>query len=106
MKHCPRTLYGGTHNRTCAQELKDFKCPQHGLIREAQLEVQARSTPLARLGRIAEAHFKYVDQHGGTLGLCHECNYPHPCPTYVWATTDRDAVIACWDPADDDKETT
>ena len=104
MNRCPRALYGTTQNRTCAQELQDFKCPQHGLIREAQVEVQARSTPLARLGRIAEAHFKCVDPHGGTHGLCHECNWNWPCPTYVWATTDRDAVIACWDPSDDEEK--
>lgn len=50
--------------------------------------------------RIAEAHHKHVDAHGGTWGQCAECGYAYPCPTYVWATTDRDG-LACWDPADD-----
>ena len=54
-----------------------------------------------RLGRIAEAHHKNVDQHGGTDGMCNECNWHWPCPTYVWATEDRDS-LACWDPRDDD----
>lgn len=59
------------------------------------------STPLQRLGRIADAHRKDVDEHGGTFGLCVECGWAHPCPTYVWATTDRD-LNATWDPRDDE----
>lgn len=54
----------------------------------------------ARLGRIAEAHCKQIDEHGGTDGMCSECNWHWPCPTYVWATTDRDSLM-CWDPSDD-----
>jgi len=38
---------------------------------------------------------------GTTDGLCAECELPHPCPTFTWATTDRDP-LATWDPADDD----
>jgi len=54
----------------------------------------------ARVGRIAEAHCKDVDDHGGTYGVCDECGWPYPCPTYVWATTERDS-LSTWDPADD-----
>ncbi len=53
-----------------------------------------------RLARIAEAHSKQVDEHGGTWGGCSECGYAWPCPTYVWASTARDP-LATWDPADD-----
>lgn len=54
-----------------------------------------------RLARIAEFHHKWVDEHGGTLGECSECSLNWPCPTYVWATSERD-LTACWDPADDE----
>jgi hypothetical protein len=56
-----------------------------------------------RLARIAEMHRKNVDSAGGTYGDCTECSWNWPCPTYVWATTDRDA-LAPWDPNDDDEE--
>lgn len=55
----------------------------------------------ARLTRIAEAHSKHVGAGGVTDGLCNECGLPHPCPTWIWASTDRDP-LAPWDPADDD----
>ncbi|MFE7972977.1 hypothetical protein [Streptomyces shenzhenensis] len=58
--------------------------------------------PAHRLARIAEAHSKNVMDGGLTDGDCTECGHPHPCPTYVWATTDRD-VLATWDPADGDE---
>ena len=58
--------------------------------------------PAARLARIAEAHSKSVTDGGLTDGDCNECGHPHPCPTYTWATTDRDP-LATWDPADDDQ---
>lgn len=58
----------------------------------------------ARLARIAEAHSKNVTSWGLTDGDCTECGRPHPCPTYVWATTDREA-LATWDPADDEEAT-
>lgn len=56
-----------------------------------------------QLARIADAHFKYVDNNGGTLGSCNECGWNWPCATYVWATTDR-GLTATWDPADDEME--
>jgi len=59
-------------------------------------------SPEARLARIAEAHSKHVGDGGLTSGDCNECGYPHPCPTYTWATTDRDP-LATWDPADDEQ---
>lgn len=55
-----------------------------------------------RLDRIAEAHSKHVTTGGLTDGDCTECGHAHPCPTYVWATTDRDP-LATWDPADDEE---
>ncbi|MEV7034573.1 hypothetical protein AB0N99_30630 [Streptomyces sp. NPDC093272] len=58
----------------------------------------------ARLARIAEAHSKEVGVGGATSSLCNECGEnwgQNGCPTYVWATTDRDP-LATWDPADDE----
>lgn len=60
--------------------------------------------PAARLTRIAEAHSKDASGGGLTSGDCSECGQPwgdSGCPTYVWATTDRD-LLATWDPADDE----
>lgn len=57
----------------------------------------------ARLDRIGEAHCKDVDNHGGTTGDCNECGWSWPCPTHVWATTERDA-LAPWDPRHDEEE--
>ena len=54
-----------------------------------------------RLGRIADAHAKGDGGHGTTSGRCQECGWNHPCPTFVWATTARDAN-ATWDPRDDE----
>lgn len=62
------------------------------------------STPGARLARIAEAHHKNVDEHGGTFGECNECDHAWPCPTYIWATTERDNTLNTWDPCDDNTE--
>lgn len=59
------------------------------------------ATPSDRLARIAEAHAKYVAFGGLTSGECRECGESWPCPTYAWATTDRDP-LATWDPADDE----
>ncbi|WP_432091054.1 hypothetical protein [Streptomyces sp. NRRL F-5630] len=57
--------------------------------------------PADRLARIAEAHSKDAASGGMTSGDCAECGHPWPCPTYTWATTDRDP-LATWDPADDE----
>jgi hypothetical protein len=62
--------------------------------------------PADRLARIAEAHRKEVGVGGTTSSFCNECGEiwgQSGCPTYVWATTDRD-VLATWDPADDEPE--
>ncbi|WP_435601295.1 hypothetical protein [Streptomyces sp. C10-9-1] len=53
-----------------------------------------------RLARIASAHSKSAEEGGTTSGDCTECGHPHPCPTWVWATSDRDP-LSTWDPADD-----
>lgn len=58
--------------------------------------------PAARLARIAEAHSNHVGDGGLTSGDCNECGNPHPCPTWIWATSDRDP-LATWDPADDEE---
>jgi len=58
---------------------------------------------LAALNEIALHHQKRIDESGGTWGECCECDYPWPCPTYVWATDlSRDPLLAPWDPADDE----
>jgi len=59
------------------------------------------STAEERLSRIAQAHSKNELAGGGTTGDCDECGYHWPCPTYVWATSDRDP-LATWDPKDDE----
>jgi len=59
--------------------------------------------PADRLARIAEAHSKNATAGGMTSGDNNECGYAWPCPTWTWATTDRDP-LATWDPADDDTE--
>lgn len=59
--------------------------------------------PSNRLARIAEAHSKSQTSGGMTDGYCDECAHAWPCPTNVWATTDRD-TLATWDPADDDED--
>ncbi|MFI7125949.1 hypothetical protein ACIBQ1_09665 [Nonomuraea sp. NPDC050153] len=61
------------------------------------------SSARERLGRIAEAHSKDTGPHGTTSGQCSECGWAHPCPTFVWATTERDGS-ATWDPRDDEPE--
>ncbi|MFF8840529.1 hypothetical protein [Streptomyces sp. NPDC015130] len=61
--------------------------------------------PSARLARIAQAHTQDTTSGGLTTGNCVECGHPSPCPTYTWATTDRDP-LATWDPADDEDEET
>ena len=58
-------------------------------------------SPGARLGRIAAAHSKDQTAGGMTSGDCTECGHAWPCPTYTWATSERDP-LATWDPADDD----
>lgn len=58
-------------------------------------------TAAQRLSRIAGAHNKFVGSMGLTSGNCNECELPWPCPTYVWATEERDPC-ATWDPDDDE----
>jgi hypothetical protein len=57
-----------------------------------------------RLTRIGRAHSKNVGAGGLTSGLCIECGESDPCPTKIWATTDRHP-LAVWDPADEDETT-
>jgi len=60
------------------------------------------STPEERLSRIAQKHQDETDAHGGVTGHCIECGFPDPCPTYVWASWDRDP-LSTWDPTDDEE---
>lgn len=53
--------------------------------------------------RMAEAHEQGQASGGLVSGACVECGNPWPCPSYVWATTDRN-LLAPWNPADDDEE--
>lgn len=56
-----------------------------------------------RLARIAAAHEQRQLGGGIVSGYCAECEHIWPCPTYVWASEDRD-VFAAWDPDDDEEE--
>jgi hypothetical protein len=82
--------------------------PEHADYAEALATVviermdRGNRGPRGRLDRIAEAHSKWVDKHGGTDGMCGECNWRWPCPTYVWATDAERDPLACWNPSDDD----
>lgn len=62
----------------------------------------ALAAPKARLHCIAQAHAKEVLEGGLTSGCCVECGHAWPCPTFVWASTERDP-LATWDPADDEQ---
>lgn len=54
-----------------------------------------------RLSRIADAHVREVLDGGLFDDVCVECGQWWPCPTYVWATTER-GVCDPWNPADDE----
>jgi hypothetical protein len=73
----------------------------HGHEGATEIVWDDNGSDAGRLARIAEAHSKDQAGHGMTSGNCNECNWSHPCPTYVWATTVRD-LLATWDPADDE----
>lgn len=53
-----------------------------------------------RMDRISEAHTPKPDAIGGVTGYCPECTLRHPCPTWVWSSTERDSLLP-WDPNDD-----
>jgi len=57
-----------------------------------------------RLARIADAHVRAIFEGGLFDDVCMECHLPWPCPTYVWATTERSPTFDPWDPADDEPE--
>ena len=61
------------------------------------------TTAAWRIQKIAQMHEKCVDSRGGTYGECNECGRSWPCPTYAWATTAREYILDCWDPADDEE---
>lgn len=47
-----------------------------------------------------------VDDDEATTGDDTTTDLRHPCPTYIWATQDRDPVLSCWDPDDDEPNAT
>lgn len=86
----------------CALLGLDWPETKWGDIQDAVQAVLDEKTRLrGRLARIAEAHRKHVGHGGMTSGLCVECELLAPCPTYVWASADRDPALATWDPIDD-----
>lgn len=77
----------------------------NGQVRRSYAEGVAVARKLqGRLDRIAEAHAKYIDELGGTFGDCNECGHTWPCPSHQWATAERNPVIDCWDPIDDEDD--
>jgi hypothetical protein len=53
--------------------------------------------PKLLLLRIAQAHVKRIDPHGGDSdGMCAECEWRWPCSTYLWATGVFDPDIDPW----------
>jgi hypothetical protein len=83
--------------------LKDLPPKEPAWVAEIRKLAKADPVKLQhRLDRIAEAHTMAVTPEGMTLSECAECGEYYPCPTNVWATTDRDA-LATWDPADDEE---
>lgn len=54
-----------------------------------------------RLSSIAAAHARETAPGGMVGDYCIECERRWPCPTYLHANGDRNA-LDCWDPADDE----
>jgi hypothetical protein len=77
-------------------------CAMNGHLDERMMRFY-RKGAVDRLARIAEAHCKNVDESGGTWGDCNECGWSWPCPTYAWATTERDHILDPWNPSDDEQ---
>lgn len=84
---------------------------RRGIVRVLQEQADAETADLKaelksarqRLERIARAHEKNVGDGGLTSGDCIECGESDPCPTRIWATTNRNP-LAVWDPATEDGE--
>lgn len=95
-----------------AQQLLDFAgipdgLPQgHGDVdwRVAAL-VLAHHRATAVLANIASAHQQGTGPVGMVDGFCVECTWAWPCPTYLWASGERDP-LSPWNPADDDATAT
>jgi hypothetical protein len=98
-----RNLMGDFSELGIAEIAADAQRTVNSLGRQLARAEQERNRLTERLARIAQAHTKYVDGHGGTSGDCTGCGESSPCPTYVWATEDRNPD-ATWDPADDEPE--
>lgn len=86
-------------------QLAEYKAESVRLGDAANTLVQNLTAASYARQRIADAHSKHVGEGGLTSGDCNECNWHWPCPTYVWATTDRDPN-GPWDPSDDDPPST
>lgn len=96
------TRWNGKVAQTCAWESLDDVKAVHGHNGATRVVL---NDPADRMARIAEAHCKDIGEGGLTSGDCAECGHPYPCPTRIWATTERDPLL-CWDPADDDPDAT
>ena len=57
------------------------------------------ATSEERLLKIADMHCKEV-RGGLTSGLCNECQWVWPCPTYRWATEQGIDANCSWDLSD------
>lgn len=52
-----------------------------------------------RLAKIADMHCE-MKRGGMTSGVCNECSWNWPCPTYRWATEDGIDISCTWDLAE------
>jgi hypothetical protein len=95
------TRWNAEMAQTCAWDNLSHVVAVHGHGGATEVRWADDESAVDRLAKIAEAHSKDVGPGGLTSGDCAECSWSWPCPTYVWATSDRDPVIDCWNPADD-----
>jgi hypothetical protein len=77
--------------RTQLAEMRDL------LDKSNQDRAAVMDDAATRLERIAEAHGKEVDEHGGVSGYCGECEHAWPCATYRWATAPIVTGDCTWD---------
>jgi hypothetical protein len=100
--HNARNIYRSGTSHDTDEHIGVMFTPEMGRLTAAALNAYIwaspahRDTALSRLARIAEAHRKHVGPAGLTSGNCLECAEGWPCPTYTWATTDRDPCDV-WD---------
>lgn len=76
---------------------------RHGLAAvypaiERQVRAKVAQERADNLARIAEAHRQGTAEVGMVSGTCVECMWDCPCPTYLWATGQRDPALDTWEP--------